>query len=236
MAALTWILTLICAAGCPLSSASPVPHSASEVQVGQNVSLTCNLTSSVEITWYLLRSDQLLPLLTGKQSKLKGDSIIFHSTNSRINWERDQQSGLVSLKIHRVEEEDAGLYFCTERSEGKVLVNEGIRLTVNGVDGESSSGRMKLPCWSLGICVLPGLLAFCFMCVVGFYLCSGKPAGCCCNPDGRDTSRKVTEEDLLHYSSLRHPDKPRPSGRRGPGLVEENVTYSAVIGRKNPKK
>uniref|UniRef100_A0A3B4ZMS2 Ig-like domain-containing protein n=1 Tax=Stegastes partitus TaxID=144197 RepID=A0A3B4ZMS2_9TELE len=120
------------AAGCPLSSASPVPHSASEVQVGQNVSLTCNLTSSVEITWYLLRSDQLLPLLTGKQSKLKGDSIIFHSTNSRINWERDQQSGLVSLKIHRVEEEDAGLYFCTERSEGKVLVNEGIRLTVNG--------------------------------------------------------------------------------------------------------
>ncbi|XP_051811556.1 uncharacterized protein LOC110969447 [Acanthochromis polyacanthus] len=197
MAALTWLLTFICAAGSHLSSASPVLRSAPEVQAGQNVSLSCNLTSTEEITWFLLRSEQLLPLLTVAESKLPGNVVSFHSRNPRLSWERDEQTGLVGLNLQEVEEEDVGLYFCTSRLDGDVLANGGILLTVNGADGESS--RIKRPCWSLGICVLPGLFTFSFVCMLGFYLCSGKPAGCCCNPERRDASLRTTEEESLHY-------------------------------------
>ncbi|XP_044028513.1 uncharacterized protein LOC122864860 isoform X1 [Siniperca chuatsi] len=227
MAGVTWILTVLCVAGCYLSSASPVLRSA---RVGQNVSLTCNLTSSSEITWYRLRSEQLLPLLTVKSSKVGEDTVDFHTANnSRVNNNGDLERGLVGLEILEVEEEDGGLYFCTGRCAGAVCVNRGIHVAVDGVDRESA----RQPCWCLGICVLPALLALCLVFIVGFYLCSGKPAVCCCNSLRSNTSRRVTEDASLHYSSLKHADKPRPSGRGGTGLVKEEVTYSSVTSCKN---
>ncbi|MEQ2249350.1 hypothetical protein ILYODFUR_028281 [Ilyodon furcidens] len=63
----------------------------------------------------------------------------------------------------------------------------------------------------------------------------GKQCHCCCNPGSQHSTLSVTEEDSLHYSSLRHPDKPRPSVRTGPRLVEDLVTYSTVNTRKNLK-
>ncbi|XP_041822977.1 uncharacterized protein LOC121628128 isoform X2 [Melanotaenia boesemani] len=233
MAVFPWILSLICAAGCHLSSPSPVLRSALVVQTGQNVSLTCNITPSTEITWYLLRSDQLLPLLTIKESNFIGrDSISFHVANkSRISWSGDLQGGLVSLEILAVEEEDAGLYFCAGRIADTVHVNKGIHLKVNG-EGETTVNRRSQPCWNLGICVLPGVLALCFIIVVGLCLCSGKPAVCSCNP-GWSASLRVAEEESLQYSSLRHPHKLHPAGRGRPKLVEEPVTYSTVASRKN---
>ncbi|XP_044028514.1 uncharacterized protein LOC122864860 isoform X2 [Siniperca chuatsi] len=190
MAGVTWILTVLCVAGCYLSSASPVLRSA---RVGQNVSLTCNLTSSSEITWYRLRSEQLLPLLTVKSSKVGEDTVDFHTANnSRVNNNGDLERGLVGLEILEVEEEDGGLYFCTGRCAGAVCVNRGIHVAVDG-----------------------------------------KPAVCCCNSLRSNTSRRVTEDASLHYSSLKHADKPRPSGRGGTGLVKEEVTYSSVTSCKN---
>ncbi|XP_078032153.1 uncharacterized protein LOC144467440 isoform X2 [Epinephelus lanceolatus] len=170
MASVTWILTLICVAGCYLSSASPVLRSALVVQAGQNVSLNCNLTSSVEITWYFLRSDQLLPLLTVKSSKLKAVTVTFHTADvSHVYYMGDMERGPISLEILEVEEVDAGLYFCTSQVAGAVFVDRGIRLVVNGVDGESA----RQPCWSLGICILPALLVLCLIFIVGFSLFSG---------------------------------------------------------------
>ncbi|XP_068592992.1 uncharacterized protein [Cebidichthys violaceus] len=225
MAGVPRILAFMCVAGCHLSSASPVLRSAPVVPAGGNVSLTCNLTCSSEVTWYLLRSDQLLPLLTVARTKLKKVVINFHTADGyRFNSRGDPEGGPVHLEIQQVEEKDAGLYFCTGHSEGAVCVNRGIHLVVDGVDGESS----RQPCWSLGICVLPALLVLCLVFIVGLCLRSGKPAVCCCDPD------RVTEEESLHYSSLKHADKPRPSGRGGTGLVEDDVTYSAVMSRKNP--
>ncbi|KAF3706844.1 hypothetical protein EXN66_Car000014 [Channa argus] len=175
MTGLTWILTVTCVAGCCLSGASPVLRSAQRVQVGQNVSLSCNLTSSAEITWYLLRSDQLLPLLTVRSTKLRGDTTNTHAApDSRIQTSGDLEEGSVSLEILEVEEKDAGLYFCTGRCRGTVCVNRGIYLTVNGEKLQGVNGaHMKQPCWSLGICVLPGLLSLCFVFITGLYLCSG---------------------------------------------------------------
>ncbi|XP_078123215.1 uncharacterized protein LOC144528484 isoform X2 [Sander vitreus] len=190
MAAVTRILTFICVAGCHLSAASPVLRSALVVQAGRNVSLPCNLTSDEEITWYLLRSDQLLPLLTVALSKLGEVVVTPHAADVGrfLSLERGEGHG---LEILEVEERDAGLYFCIGRCSGAVCLNRGINLVVDG-----------------------------------------KPAVCCCKPMKSNTSQSVTEEVSLHYSSLKHAGKPRPLGRGGTGLVEEDVTYSAVTSRK----
>ncbi|XP_072226870.1 uncharacterized protein [Leuresthes tenuis] len=187
------------------------------------------MTSSTEITWYLLRSDQLLPLITIRESQFKGgDAATLHSTNNHISWTGDLESGLVSLEILAVEEEDAGLYFCVGQFASSVRVNRGIHLRVNGVDGQCTGNRMGRPCLKLGICVLPALLALCLAIMVALYQCSGKRVLCCRNPVGQDARLKFAEEESLHYSSLRHPDKPRPSARGGTGLEKESVTYSTV--------
>ncbi|KAM8767300.1 uncharacterized protein AB9X84_006212 [Acanthopagrus schlegelii] len=233
MAALTRILTFLCVAGVHLSSASPVLRSALVVRAGQNASLTCNLTSSCEVTWYHLRSDQLLPLLTVRLNKFREEDVSFHTKNEgRISSDGALENGTVGLGILQVELTDAGLYFCSGRCAGAaVCVNRGIHLVVDGADGETAA---RQPCWSLGICVLPASLVLCVVAIVGFYLCSGKPAVCSCNSASSRLSQQVTEEDALHYSSLKLAENPRPSGRAGTRLVEEDVTYSAVANRKNP--
>ncbi|CAJ1071116.1 uncharacterized protein LOC126383970 [Xyrichtys novacula] len=124
MAALAWSVLLLCAAGALLSSASPLV-----VQPGQNISLTCNVTSSRKLTWYLLRSDQLLPLLTVKKTKLKSTSVNFHKDNSQMRSKGSLESGSVILEILQVEEEDTGIYFCSWSYAEKLCVNKGIHLS-----------------------------------------------------------------------------------------------------------
>ncbi len=102
------------------------------VQAGQNISLTCNLTSVTDITWYLLRSDQLLPLLTVILGKFGEDTVNVHTADRRINSMGALESGPVALEILEVKESDAGLYFCLGRCAEAVCVNTGIHLAVNG--------------------------------------------------------------------------------------------------------
>ncbi|MEQ2243149.1 hypothetical protein ILYODFUR_004109 [Ilyodon furcidens] len=134
MAGLLWIVIFLCIARCHQSSSSHIPPSALVVHRGQNVSLTCNITSSSVITWYLLHSDQLLPLLKVSQSRLeRKKEIIDNNVNtSRITWTGNLTIGLVRLEIQEVEEEDTGLYFCSGDCEAKVCVSRGIHLKFNG--------------------------------------------------------------------------------------------------------
>ncbi|XP_054910906.1 uncharacterized protein LOC129375705 [Poeciliopsis prolifica] len=232
MAGLFWIFIFLCVAGCHRSSPFHVHHDPLVVIRGQNVSLTCNITSSSVITWYLLSSDQLLPLLRVSESKLKKKEESVNTYSSRTIWTGNLNSGLVRLEIQAVEEQDAGLYFCSGFCGDKVCVSRGIPLKLNGVDEDTAGRKAGQPCWSLGICVLPGLLGLSSFLMIGLYLCSGKLGPCYCNPR-RQHSLRITEEDSLHYSSLRHPDKPRPSVKTRPGLAEDLVTYSTVTTRKN---
>ncbi|KAF6719121.1 hypothetical protein FQA47_010513 [Oryzias melastigma] len=195
MSHLLWVVFLLYAAGCyPSSSSSPGPSSLLVIQRGQNVSLSCNLSSSIEITWYLLRSEQLLPLLTQRPSKVSGgDTADVHSGNTRLGWAGAVESGQVSLEIKEVEDEDAGLYFCAGRLEASKHVNGGIQLTVSGINGKEPIRDKGQPRWTLRVWVLTALLFLCFVVLVGFCLRSGKPA-CCC--------------DLLKWND-------RPAGNKG---------------------
>lgn len=122
------------AAGRHLSSSSPAPRSPLVVPPGQNVSLRCNITSSSDIVWYRLRSDQLLPLLRVSQSRLSEElfSNVYPVTSSHISWTRDPTSKLISLEMLGVQEQDAGLYFCSGWCGSGVCVNRGVHLKVKG--------------------------------------------------------------------------------------------------------
>ncbi|XP_015259956.1 PREDICTED: uncharacterized protein LOC107104474 [Cyprinodon variegatus] len=222
------------AAGCHQSPLSSSSHSTLVVHRGQNVSLTCNLTSDSEVTWYRLLSDQLLPLLRVSCSRIIKEIIDYNNeSHSRIKWTGNLESGLIRLDIQAVEEEDAGLYFCSGLSKAKVCVGRGIHLKINGGKEDPAGGKLHQPCWSLGICVLPGLFSLCSFLLIGLYLCSGKAGHCCCNPEKQNPTLRATEEDSLQYSSLRHPDKPRPPTKTAPRMVENFVIYSTVNTRKN---
>lgn len=135
------------AAGCHLSSASPVHSSTLVVPLGHNVSLLCNMTHRDEITWYLLRSEQPLPLLTVKEGKLKGrDTTDNHTNNHRMKCDGTLQTGLVSLEVQEVQEEDAGLYFCIGKFANEMHVNRGIQLTVDGKTIRCFCCQLELSC------------------------------------------------------------------------------------------
>ncbi|KAM4550471.1 uncharacterized protein V3H82_019571 [Fundulus diaphanus] len=232
MAGLYWIALFLCAAGCHQSPTSHISISTLEVKRGQNVSLTCNVTASSTVTWYLLRSDQLLPLMRVSKSKLRSgnDVMDYSSVNpSHVMWTGNLKTGLVRLEIEAAEEVDAGLYFCSGWCGAKVYGSRGIYLKFKGIDGEGR--KLHPPFGSHWICVLSGLFGLFSFLMIGLYLCSGKLGHCCCNPWRQDSTMRVTEDDSLHYSSLRHPDKPRPFYRAAPGLVEDLVTYSTVATR-----
>ncbi|XP_069372704.1 uncharacterized protein [Paralichthys olivaceus] len=238
MAALSWVLSLLCVAGCHRSSASPVLRSVPGVQVGQNVSLTCEPRSSEEVTWYLLPagSDQLQALLTITLGNLGQQVVVHHSENisHMSSGGGDEGTDPVTLKITAVEERDGGMYFCSVRCQGFMCFNRGTLLSVDGADGTSATVETSPPCWSLGICVLPASLVLVLLLVLVLFLGSGKPAVCSCRSGSRASAPRVTEDDLLHYSCLKHMDQPRPPGQQRARLVRQDVTYSAVASRKNP--
>ncbi|XP_077937181.1 uncharacterized protein LOC144383491 isoform X4 [Gasterosteus aculeatus] len=129
------LLAFICMAGHHLSSALVAP-------AGGNVSLTCNLTSRSGITWFLLRSDRPLPLLTVRPSRLGDVTVNLHGAGGgRLGSRGHPEGGPVHLDIRGLVEEDAGLYFCTGRCEESVCVGGGLHLVV----GEAINRRALTP-------------------------------------------------------------------------------------------
>ncbi|CAN9503600.1 unnamed protein product [Ophioblennius macclurei] len=169
MLKLMWTISLFYAAGCQeLLVAHP----------GQNVSLTCNLTSGHEVLWFRLQSNQLLlPLLTVIKTKVDGDTVNVLEADQRLSAGGHIESGMVSLDIQEVQQEDAGLYYCMKRNTGDQWSFEALQLTVHGAIGPPDV--VKQPCWTTGLCMLPAAIVFgTFVFAGGVYLCSGE-----CNTD-----------------------------------------------------
>ncbi|KAM3596235.1 uncharacterized protein V6R79_010715 [Siganus canaliculatus] len=174
---LLWVM--MCASGAHLSRASPVHSAALVVAGGQNVSLSCNLTSSCGVvTWYVQRCDQLLPLLTHTWAKVGGGVVVnYHSADAqRVNSVGALEKGSVSLQIQDVQESDSGVYFCSRHCGESIRVSRGVHLVLKEAAGEWN----QQPCWSLGLCLLPASVVLCVVVViVGLYLHSG--ASPCCS-------------------------------------------------------
>ncbi|XP_034017018.1 uncharacterized protein LOC117502116 [Thalassophryne amazonica] len=233
MAKPKWILTFLCVTVQQLVKALPALHSALEVQVRQNISLVCNLSSSsTEITWYRLQLDQLLPVVTKTRGKM-GDVTTINHGEDEGRFSISTDSGFVSLEILQVQEVDAGLYFCSGPCEGITCFKRGIHLTVGDVWVEPDKNQSNHTCLTLWICVLAVVVLMGFL---GFFLCSGKPFVCCYRPVGGDSWSKVTENAALQYSSVKCTEKPRPSVQCAPRLAEDvpdRVIYSSVASNRN---
>ncbi|KAI9536820.1 hypothetical protein NQZ68_031129 [Dissostichus eleginoides] len=126
------------------------------------------MTLCAELTWYVVRSNQLLPLLTVTETKLKDITVSFNAAVSRFGTSGEMESGTLTLHILQAEEQDAGLYFCSGRCSGATHVNRGMHLVVDGVDG-LSAGQ---PCWSVWMWVLPAVLVLGCILIAGLYWCS----------------------------------------------------------------
>lgn len=102
--------------------------------VGQNVSLSCNLTTACrEVTWFAVREDTVLLLLTVRKSKLSGgDTVERHSLGTDRAWLVGAQQQQQQLLLLRVEEADSGLYFCSGECEGTHRIDPGVSLLVGG--------------------------------------------------------------------------------------------------------
>lgn len=127
---LSCLLSSRCSGVCHLCAALPVLLS---VRLGHNATLSCNLTRNDEVTWFLVRVDELLPLLTVRSSHVSQDFVVDYAAHtSRLNSEGSAETGSVSLDILTVEPGDAGLYVCVGRNAGAVRVSRGTRLAVTG--------------------------------------------------------------------------------------------------------
>lgn len=88
-------------------------------QLGDNITLNCNMTDRYEIAWYHLNAAQLTLLVSvEKDSKTKIRLLISYNQNKkRMKINRDSEITVVSLVISKITESDLGLYFCGGKSD-----------------------------------------------------------------------------------------------------------------------
>ncbi|KAK6327451.1 hypothetical protein J4Q44_G00030960 [Coregonus suidteri] len=215
MGKLVYLLIFFYVSGLHFLSASPVVH---VVQAGQNASLPCNLTNSKEIIWFQIRSEELVTLLTvTKLSNFLNTPAVNEEDTGHLYTKENN-----SLEIIVVTEADLGLYYCAGRYDGTIRSGKGIRLTF--ADAEVAE-RELVSCWTLLACVAPVSALFGTLCVFGLCFWSGKTKFWCSTCVNRNSSLK---EVSLHYASLKHTGKARPTAQGVPGLAQGDVTYATV--------
>ncbi|KAJ8000124.1 hypothetical protein DPEC_G00201590 [Dallia pectoralis] len=203
--------------GLHMLSALPVVHF---VQYGQNISLLCNLTPDTqEITWFQMRSEEPVTLLTARLSKIHGTEGVVHNEEHWGHFYADGDLRImpINLTIVQVTESDLGLYYCAGRYGGTVRFGKGIRLS----SSETAVTKRDLGlCWTLLACAVPVSALFSILCAFGVCLRLGKPIFFCTTCVKRNSSLK---EDNLHYASLKH-IKGRLTPQRLPGLAQKAAT------------
>ncbi|KAK7124191.1 hypothetical protein R3I94_018525 [Phoxinus phoxinus] len=113
------------------------------VQTGENIILNCSMRNRYEVAWYLLRSEELVLLISAEKDKTGRRLLINYNPNSnRMNITADSWVTGVSLTISGVTESDSGLYFCGIKSDApEMFFDKPIRLEIE----EEPKAEVEIP-------------------------------------------------------------------------------------------
>ncbi|XP_077086328.1 uncharacterized protein LOC143738192 isoform X4 [Siphateles boraxobius] len=102
------------------------------VKIGENITLNCSMRNRDEVSWYLLRSEELVLLISAEKDKTGRKLLNNYNPNSnRMKMSADSWVTRVSLTISGVTESDSGLYFCGIKSDAPEMhFDKPIRLEI----------------------------------------------------------------------------------------------------------
>ncbi|KAK7138404.1 hypothetical protein R3I94_013884 [Phoxinus phoxinus] len=105
------------------------------VQTGENIILNCSMRNRDEVAWYLLRSEELVLLISAEKDKTGRRLLLNYNPNSNhMNITADSWVTGVSLTISGVTASDSGLYFCGIKSDApEMFFDKPIRLEIEGI-------------------------------------------------------------------------------------------------------
>ncbi|KAK7124194.1 hypothetical protein R3I94_018528 [Phoxinus phoxinus] len=105
------------------------------VQTGENIILNCSMRNRYEVSWYLLRSEELVLLISAEKDKTGRRLLInYNPYSNRMNITADSWVTGVSLTISGVTASDSGLYFCGIKSDApEMFFDKPIRLEIEGI-------------------------------------------------------------------------------------------------------
>ncbi|KAG7457600.1 hypothetical protein MATL_G00229030 [Megalops atlanticus] len=190
------------------------------VQPRSDAVLPCSLPFRFENQWFLVRSEEIVPLTsTTKRNIDNKTSHVIHSNNrSHLSLEEDNRTSSISLRIRGVEDSDLGLYFCVERKDGGLRFGRGVRLAFTDPGSEGPS----VSCWTLLSFVPVASAVLTALCVYG--LSHGRALGkfICRNGVNKDGNKD------LHYASLQLHGKACPPQQRETPPLLSDVIYSVV--------
>ncbi|XP_077086340.1 uncharacterized protein LOC143738198 isoform X3 [Siphateles boraxobius] len=102
------------------------------VKIGENITLNCSMRNRYEVSWYLLRSEELVLLISAEKDK-NGRKLLnnYNPNSNRMKMTADSWVTRVSLTISGVTESDSGLYFCGIKSDAPEMhFDKPIRLEI----------------------------------------------------------------------------------------------------------
>lgn len=103
-------------------------------QLGENITLNCNMSNRNKISWYHLKSEKLTLLVSAQKDRTTGRKLLIdYNTNTRLKLNVDSGITVVSLGIFEITQSDLGLYFCGTKSDiSEMHFDKAIRLQTDG--------------------------------------------------------------------------------------------------------
>lgn len=117
-----------------------------KVQLGQSVTIQCDITYYRETTWVIHKSDQIpVVLLVAGPNHPDGSLYSKDHMSPRFQAVANQSREVNNLKISNVTKEDLALYYCMGRVNGKQMFGRGTRLYLDDAEGDDDILTTKVP-------------------------------------------------------------------------------------------
>ncbi|XP_053541715.1 uncharacterized protein LOC108274860 [Ictalurus punctatus] len=201
------------------------------VRPGENITLHCNISPSIEMGWYRLINDELTMIISATKGNLDKE-LAENYNKDREHFQplilNNSGHGLgvsLSLIIKDIRQSDIGLYYCGAKHNKGVNFARAVLLNFTDVVDDTSGST---ECWTPLISVCCALTLMLMLCL-GVVYKQGRPSSSCmkCMKDNG-----MKEADL-QYASLRHNGTSRERHTPTPN----HVTYDtvAIKGTKSPR-